>query len=277
MIKNIEKQDLSINEEQFCQAFEIKAMADLLIRQETERWVPGFAKPNVEIEHHNRYIWVSNFVYNQRVLDIACGVGKGSYLLVALGKASEVTGCDLEEESIQYARLRNKHPKITFTVGDAQNYFSENKFDIIVSFETIEHLENPEIFLKNMSKLLLPKGQFFISTPISKKKYDPNPENPYHRQEWGFEEFQKLTLKYFKIEKIYLQMREENYNSLFFKIKKYILSKIFNKSLNKFKNIFIDSDKAMLPILYQNKVEGIFKSFYGITGFQILVLSNKNE
>ena len=58
-------------DELFCLSYETNAMADLLIRKETERWVTGFANLDVEVEHISRYNWAIDFVNNKRVLDIA--------------------------------------------------------------------------------------------------------------------------------------------------------------------------------------------------------------
>jgi len=140
------------------------------------------------------------------VLDIACGVGKGSHILATLGEAKKVTGCDIGEKAIRYARHRNYHNDIIFEVQDAEKYCKQNEYDSIVSFETIEHLKNYKAFLHNVNVSLKTNGIFIVSTPISAKSFDPKPENPYHAQEWGYDEFHNLLSEFFAIEKIYFQL-----------------------------------------------------------------------
>jgi 2-polyprenyl-3-methyl-5-hydroxy-6-metoxy-1,4-benzoquinol methylase len=262
----------NLQDEQFCQAFELKAMADLLIRRATECWVPGFSDVFVEKEHYSRYMWVSEFVHDRRVLDIACGTGKGSFILAQEGNAREVVGCDLNSNAIKYASIRNKHPRVSFVVNDAQQFRDNIKYDVVVSFETIEHLPNVDAFLIGISELLATRGIFYVSTPISKKALDTKPGNLYHVQEWGFEEFQRLISKCFIIEDIYIQMRSENYSSILSHLKKKVLTVIERDRIRIIKKKYLSEKKIMRPIKYENSDSDLFKNAYGIAGYQILVV-----
>jgi 2-polyprenyl-3-methyl-5-hydroxy-6-metoxy-1,4-benzoquinol methylase len=264
-------------DEQFCQAFELESLVNLLIKKESERWIPGFSDLIVEKEHTFRYKWVSNFVKDMRVLDIACGTGKGSILLATEGNASDVTGCDLDSNAIKYASIRNKHSRVSYINQDAQKYEDRNKYDAIVSFETIEHLPNYEEFLKSMTGLLSPKGCFYISTPISKKNFDKHPDNPYHLQEWGFNEFQYLISKYFIIKDIYLQLRNENCSLILFRLKKKLFSLLESDQIRTIKTKFLGEGKIMQPVKFEDTDNKLFKNDYGIVGYQILVLNGKND
>ena len=159
------------------------------------------------MEHVQRYEFASSHQYakGKRVLDIACGTGRGSRLLAEMGCAAEVIGCDIEADAIRYARTRNAHPHLGFLVCDALTFHSDTPFDLIVCFETIEHLCNPEILLRNLAALLKPEGRLFISTPVANSEFDSTPNNPHHRQEWGLQSFQQLLSKSFDTKKIYLQ------------------------------------------------------------------------
>ena len=272
----IEKEQLS--NELYCQAYEMEAMADLLIRKETERWVSGFADMIVEIEHSSRYKWILKYVKNKRVLDIACGVGKGSYTIAKNGEAKEVIGCDLNERAIKYASIRYKHPNITFVSDDAQKFTNENNFDVIVSFETIEHLPNVDQFLKSIDNLLSSNGLFFVSTPLSSIPHDTNPVNPYHIQEWDFNEFEKLLSKYFEVDETYLQLRKDNFGFFpYWKIwiKNKILCFFERKYITNLKNHFLDKNNVMNPVKIEKRDSLLLKNLYGISGYQIFVLKKK--
>jgi 2-polyprenyl-3-methyl-5-hydroxy-6-metoxy-1,4-benzoquinol methylase len=90
------------------------------------------------------------------VLDAACGVGYGSYLL---SDVADVTGVDIEQEAIEYARTHYAGPN--YYVGDIEKSSVGKGYDWIVSFETIEHLKDPKVVLLAFREA--PK--LIISTP----------------------------------------------------------------------------------------------------------------
>jgi len=70
--------------------------------------------------------------------------------------------------------------------------------DLITSFETIEHLDNPNLFLQGISDVLNAGGKFIYSIPLA------NPSK-YHKVVYTFESAQELINKYFEHEEIYIQ------------------------------------------------------------------------
>lgn len=199
-------QTLTVEEELYCTKYELEILSGIVNLNMLERWLPGFCGAQTHKEHVHRYDWVKEFVKDKTVLDIACGTGYGSYKLAAEGKASEVTACDIDESTVQYASIRNRHPKITFETRDAETFEFSQKFDVITSFETIEHLRKPLDFLRNVDRVLSSDGFFFVSTPISNVPEEKNPNNIYHVTEWGFRRFQELIAGHFEISGIYLQL-----------------------------------------------------------------------
>ena len=202
-----------IEEEFFALKFEMETLAEITIKNESERWVPGLIHSITENDHLERYKLASSFVKGKNVLDIACGVGKGSLIMKTTGDAFFIQGCDLDPVAIRYAQHRNYDSKISFNVENAEKYISEKPFDTIVSFETIEHLKNYNQFLENCSLNLTGGGQLIISTPISAHSFDNSPSNPYHNQEWGFNEFQNLLQKYFTIDTVFVQLYQNSINN----------------------------------------------------------------
>jgi 2-polyprenyl-3-methyl-5-hydroxy-6-metoxy-1,4-benzoquinol methylase len=267
-----EKNIQNLEDDIFCLSYETNAMADLLIRKETERWVAGFANLDVEVEHVSRYKWALDFVNNKRVLDIACGSGFGSFLFCDKGKAKEVIGCDLDLSAIKYASIKYSRPNLKFVCEDAIKFEDDNKFDVIVSFETIEHIPNADEFLSKINSLLKDNGEFYVSTPISSNGHDKRPNNPYHIQEWGIKEFNQLVAKYFVVKETFLQMREENYTIKFYWviIKQKIQYLLNFRKINIFKNKFL-GDNKMNPTIYNKDIP--YKNYYGIVGLQILKLT----
>jgi 2-polyprenyl-3-methyl-5-hydroxy-6-metoxy-1,4-benzoquinol methylase len=246
-------------EELFCVKFETKALADIYFRNEAERWVHTFINERNEKEHLDRYNFVKEFTNGKKVLDIACGCGYGSYLIANEGNAKEVVAIDLDSDSIRYGNHRFNNPAIKRYIDDAQEYIKESEFDVIVSFETIEHLPKFDQFLKNMSKSLKDDGFFYVSTPIVKKTRT-NCVNPFHVIEWSFEDFHKIINGNFNIEEIYLQ----DINCKNLKPKKTIFAKLFQSISNKI-------NKPIIFEKYTNqiKINKISK------GYQMLKCSKK--
>lgn len=167
--------------------------------------------PYVEYQTHiNRYIFAANFVQNKVVLDVACGSATGSTYLAIKG-AKTVVGLDVSQEALRDARRWNKgKEKVALILSDAQALpFADNSFDVIVSFETIEHLKELEKFLAECRRVLRKRGIFICSTP-NKKVHSPlfrKPVNPYHIREFFPEEFYDLLGKYFIDVKAYGQQQ----------------------------------------------------------------------
>lgn len=207
----IEKNKLSLEDELFCTRYELEVLSGIVNLGMLERWLPGFCKAQTHKEHILRYNWVKQFVENKTVLDIACGTGYGSFLLATEGNAVSVTGCDIDPKTIQYASFRNKHENLDFQVQNAESFSFNKTYDVVISFETIEHLEKPELFLQCVNQVLDVNGSFYISTPISHKAMDYKPENVYHLIEWGFGQFHEFVSKYFRIEHVFLQVYRSTY------------------------------------------------------------------
>lgn len=141
------------------------------------------------VEHLHRYSIALEFIDGKKVLDIACGEGYGTNLLAQ--KANHITGIDLDSPIIKKAITKYKQPNISFICGNGENLPFENEaFDVVVSFETIEHIANYKIFLSEIRRVLTQNGLLIISTPNKLNFSDvPNHINPFHVKEFYQEEF----------------------------------------------------------------------------------------
>jgi len=140
-----------------------------------------------------RYIDVLSCVHEKKVLDCACGVGWGSYIMATSG-AAHVTGVDLSKVAISTAKKYYNYDSVLYIQDDIGNLPNQKKFDILTSFETIEHVEDPVGFLKILANLSHKETVFFLSTPNGfcfKNKGD-SPYNPYHNEEYTKEELYNL-------------------------------------------------------------------------------------
>jgi SAM-dependent methyltransferase len=129
-----------------------------------EFFIPGQRHRSTEEEHFERYEFAKRFVSGKRVLDIACGVGYGSRMLIE-GGASNVVGCDVLPDNIEYAARTYGCEGLKFVIKDARQPIDEGEFDVIVCFETIEHVDNYKAVLLNLHTSLKMDGKFIISSP----------------------------------------------------------------------------------------------------------------
>jgi len=162
--------------------------------------VPGKTPYATYQQHIGRYIFAGGFVKDKVVLDVACGTGYGTRHLLTRG-AKRVVGIDISVDAINYARKKYSNGEgLDFVHADAANLpFPVLTFDIIVSFETIEHLEDQGKFLAECKRALKSGGLFISSTPNKKisSPYSEKPINPFHIRELYPEEFRHLLRQCF--------------------------------------------------------------------------------
>lgn len=172
-----------------------------------ERFVLGKAEGEIETEHLHRYNAVLELVSGKNVLDIACGEGFGTAVLAR--KAANVWGVDISDEAVSYARGKYNRYNLNYKQGSVESLdFENDHFDIVISFETIEHVEESiqDKFLKEASRVLKKDGILVISTPDKYLYTDiPNHWNPYHVKEFYFSEYKDFLEKQFKYVEFYNQ------------------------------------------------------------------------
>ncbi len=170
--------------------------------QYTERMVPEEAHGRIFWEHIARYRFAKDFARGKRVLDIACGEGYGASALAKAGAAS-VVGVDISNEVCDHARSKYG---IDARTGDAQAIpLPDRSLDLVVSFETIEHVTAPAAFVRECSRVLVPDGMLIISTPNRPVYSCESTQNPFHQLEFNEEEFLDLLRSHFKAIRLYVQ------------------------------------------------------------------------
>ncbi|MGL5485024.1 MAG: glycosyltransferase [Shewanella sp.] len=152
----------------------------------------------LEYEHLHRYTAIEKIIRNKVVLDIASGEGYGTALL---GKsASCVYGIDLSSEAIEHASKKySEMTNVTYALGSVTSIpLDDSSVDVVVSFETIEHLYEHDLMLMEIKRVLRNDGILVISTPDKKNYSDERGfANEYHVKELYFDEFEFLLRNYF--------------------------------------------------------------------------------
>tara|TARA_X000000368_G_scaffold354530_1_gene296059 strand:- start:292 stop:1017 length:726 start_codon:yes stop_codon:yes gene_type:complete len=101
---------------------------------------------------------------NLKILDIGCGGGLISEPMCRLG--GSVTGIDASDKNINIAKLHaNKNNlDINYLHTVPENFNQNNKFDIILNLEVVEHVENLDLYLESCHRLLKTNGIIFTAT-----------------------------------------------------------------------------------------------------------------
>ena len=171
-----------------------------------ERFTPECVR-EIAYEHWHRYAFALSLVAGKQVLDAACGEGFGASLLAS--KAANVLACDIDSESIEHAKQRyGSQNNLSFQQADVTQLdaIANNSFDVIISFETLEHVLEQDRMLAGFHRLLKPNGLLLISTPDKKNYTDATGVvNPHHLRELYFDEFSALLDQHFMAKKIYTQ------------------------------------------------------------------------
>ena len=99
-----------------------------------------------------------------KILDIGCGGGLLSEPMSRLG--ADVVGIDASDKNIKIASLHAKknNLNIKYVCASPENFKTDDKFDVILNMEIVEHVDNVDLFLKSCSHLLKKNGIMFVAT-----------------------------------------------------------------------------------------------------------------
>lgn len=161
-----------------------------------ERFIPGMAGEGAT-DHLHRYVLARKIALGLDVLDIASGEGYGSAMLAEV--ANRVTGVDIDSDTIAQAIEKYQIANLEFLQGDCANLkFSDSSFDLVVSFETIEHHDKHVEMLREIRRVLRPSGVLLISSPNRPEfNRDRTEPYPFHVKELDYNELNVLLCSEF--------------------------------------------------------------------------------
>lgn len=201
-----------------------------------ERFIPGRMAHDGEIEHFHRYTAVQRIVRDKIVLDAACGTGYGSRILAQT--AQKVYAMDLSAEAVEYARENYGNEHIEYLQGSVEQLPFENaSLDVVVSFETIEHVDGKvqKKFLQEIYRVLKEDGLLIMSSPNKKLFTDErNLITEFHVKEFYEKEFLSFIGEIFPHYRIY------------------------NQFFSKVSNIICENGEKLTPINYDYQRKGLF-------------------
>lgn len=151
--------------------------------------------------HLDRYIFASSYGRDCRVVDLACGTGYGSEHLKKAG-AKFVTGIDICPEAIQYASSQHGGDGLRFIAASGEATGLEDACcDLVVSFETIEHVPDDQALLREFARILKPGGRLVCSTP----NLWPLAIAPHHVREYDRQDFLNALQPHFEVLELFNQ------------------------------------------------------------------------
>ncbi|MBL7005098.1 MAG: class I SAM-dependent methyltransferase [Gammaproteobacteria bacterium] len=153
--------------------------------------------------HTYAYFQSSQISENKTVLDLGCNTGYGTEILSR--SAKKITGVDVSEQAILKAKERYNHPTLEFQQIDGKHLpFEDNQFDLIVSFQVIEHIVDHYLYINELKRVLSPGGIVIFTTPNAYLRLDPGmkPWNNFHVREFNHAELENLLMTYFPVVKV---------------------------------------------------------------------------
>ncbi|WP_081979175.1 class I SAM-dependent methyltransferase [Lacinutrix jangbogonensis] len=132
------------------------------------------------------YSITTNKTYGD-VLEIGCGEGYGISLINK--NINYLTVIDKSKKVLN--NIKKKHPTTNILCQNIPplSNLKDNSFDVIISFQVIEHIKDVKCFIKEIYRILKPNGKAYITTPNATKTIA---RNPWHYKEYNFTEITNL-------------------------------------------------------------------------------------
>ena len=165
------------------------------------RIIPEETNPKFYSEHLKPYELVRGYAGNKNILEVGCGDGYGAEYLAKVAK--EIVAIDYEEDVIKKSQLKYIAKNLKFLcMGATKLEFPDDVFDIVCSFQVIEHIPENELlnYLHEIKRVLKPGGRFYVSTlnlAHNMKNPDTYKKHPAHCKEFFFDELKSLLSKVF--------------------------------------------------------------------------------
>jgi ubiquinone/menaquinone biosynthesis C-methylase UbiE len=202
-------------------------------------------------EHIHRYNVALKLIQgNDTVMDIACGTGFGTDMIAKATKG-QVIGGDIAQDAIDECNRHWQRPNLSFRVLDGTKLpFTDNYFDKIISFETLEHTGQYREMAAEFARVIKPGGLLILSTP-NREVSSPDGiiRNPFHIQEFTIDELREILSRNFSN----VELNGQRYNRYD--------KRSFGRSMGRiFEKMFLSFGIRKLPYSWRS---GFMKTFFG--------------
>jgi ubiquinone/menaquinone biosynthesis C-methylase UbiE len=167
----------------------------------------------LRLMHLSAYEEVARLAQDKQVLEIGCNTGYGTKMLSQVCR--RIIGVDLSISALQMAATRYAGQNIGYLLVDGMRLpFADGEFELIISFQVIEHISNYNSYLSELKRVLAVDGTVVFTTPNALVRLDPGmkPWNEFHVHEFNAVELTQLLSEWFpKVEVRGLSATEEVY------------------------------------------------------------------
>lgn len=170
--------------------------ANLLFQSDHHPLLPlEFESPEsyiLGLMHRKAYSRAAEMANGLDVLDVGCNNGYGTKMIAE--RSAQVIGVDVSARAIEFANATHAGPNIEYQVVDGTTLpFKEKIFDLVTSFQVIEHVDGVETYLREIHRVLRDTGKAVFTTPNRSLRLKPgqNPWNPFHVREYEAAELEE--------------------------------------------------------------------------------------
>jgi SAM-dependent methyltransferase len=138
----------------------------------------------IRLFHEVTWAWAGRQLSRGHVLDFGCGAGEGTAAMAA--GAASILGVDVADDAIEHAREHNAGPNISYETVQEVVPRPDGSFDVVCSFQVLEHVADPDAYLAEARRLLQPGGVLLLATPDRRTRLMrwQRPWNRWHLREW---------------------------------------------------------------------------------------------
>lgn len=221
----------------------------------------------LRLMHLKAYEEVAKRARDRTVLEIGCNTGYGTKLVSNCCR--RIIGVDLSLNALRVAATKYADVNIAYLLVDGFKLpFRDGEFDLVISFQVIEHISNYKTYLSELKRVLSPSGTVIFTTPNARVRLDPGmkPWNEFHVREFIAEELSELLREWFDDVEIQgLSASEEVYNIEYGRVQRSReAARRQAKSLlppyEEMRSRIIDRAKSMLPELAVEKIRKLVRS-----------------
>jgi ubiquinone/menaquinone biosynthesis C-methylase UbiE len=176
------------------------------IEPTTERLIVENFQSNQEsyllyLMHVATYKYSLSYLTKKRVLDYGCGSGYGTASVSDV--CAQITGVDISTEAIAHAKNHFNASNLSYLQIERAEVaplpFPDSSFDVVLSFQVIEHVEDVSAYLREIERVLTPGGYVLIATPDRSSRLFPfqEPWNMWHLREYSQSQLYNILTQYF--------------------------------------------------------------------------------
>lgn len=220
----------------------------------------------LRLMHLRAYEEAAKSAQNKNILEVGCNTGYGTQLL---GKVCrKITGVDLSTTALGVATQKYAGDNVDYLQIDGQTLpFVDDSFNLIISFQVIEHISNYDPYLAEIKRVLAPDGVVIFTTPNALIRLDPGmkPWNEFHVKEFNFNELRQLLEAWFPSVMVRgLFATEEVYQIEYGRVQRMLEkarrdSKAILPSYETIRTSLISGTKTLLPDLAVERIRRLFR------------------